>query len=158
MLLAALPTRPLFSMPSPSQASPTESPRRPAKVLVVDDDPVVLEATRVRLENAGYEVHTREAALGTSEWVASAQPDVILLDVLMPALSGNELGAILRRNSLTRSTAVIFHSTLPSGELEELVSNAGALGAIVKTSDDRRFVTEFGRLVNRHMTRRSLER
>ncbi len=65
-------------------------------VLVVDDDPIVLEVTRERLEGAGYVVHIREEALGTSQWTAEFQPDIVLLDVNMPALTGLDLAQLLQ--------------------------------------------------------------
>ena len=64
-------------------------------VLVVDDDPIVLEVTRERLEGAGYIVYVREEALGTSQWSAEFQPDIVLLDVNMPALTGLDLAQLL---------------------------------------------------------------
>jgi CheY-like chemotaxis protein len=116
------------------------------KVLVVDDDPVVLQVARERLEAAGYTVHVREQALGTAQWTAECQPDVILLDVLMPALRGGELAALLKRRGAT-SAAVVLHSSLDPDSLASELELCGAFGAIQKTSDDKRFTREFERLV-----------
>jgi two-component system, OmpR family, response regulator len=119
-------------------------------VLIVDDDPVVLEITRERLASAGYEVHAREEALGTSQWVLSHQPDFILLDINMPALSGTELAMLIRRRESTKATAIILHSSLPEVELEQLARTTGAIGVVRKTSSDERFLEEFERVANRH--------
>src|SRR5688500_602197 len=81
------------------------------RVLVVDDDPVTLEVVRERLETLGYVVTVRSEAIGTAQWIAQEQPEFVLLDVSMPALSGTGLAQILGRNSSTRSTAVILHSS-----------------------------------------------
>jgi CheY-like chemotaxis protein len=115
--------------------------------LVVDDDPIVLEVVRARLEAAGHEVHTRENALGTTQWVASHRPDFVLLDVSMPAISGNELVQLLRKRDVTSAVQVIFYSGLPSEQLNELVRESGALGAISKTADEGSFMDEFNRLM-----------
>lgn len=80
-----------MSAPSPKLDS-LSKPRKRGKVLVVDDDPVTLEVVRERLSEAGYDVFVRADAIGTSQWVAREQPDFILLDVMMPALGGGELG------------------------------------------------------------------
>jgi CheY-like chemotaxis protein len=124
-------------------------PRRRGKVLVVDDDPVVLEVVRERLDAAGYDVYVRADALGTSQWVAREQPDFILLDVMMPALSGGELGQLLKRSTSTNQTAVILHSSLTASSLEPVIERTGAIGAIGKTQDRAKFMTEFEQLASR---------
>lgn len=62
--------------------------RRPRRVLVVDDDPQFLEATRLILERHGYEVLT--AADGHDGLICAEReaPDLIVLDVMMPRRSG----------------------------------------------------------------------
>src|SRR5687767_1271098 len=106
-----------MSVPGHKQPSLSMQPRRRGKVLVVDDDPVILEVVRERLEAAGFDVYVREDALGTSQWVAREQPDFILLDVMMPALSGGELGQLLKRSTATNQTAVILHSSMTAASL-----------------------------------------
>lgn len=118
-------------------------------VLVVDDDPVVLEVTRERLEEAGYVVHTREEALGTSQWTAEFQPDIVLLDVNMPALTGPDLAQLLKKRRVTKDIAIILYSSLESAELQAKLRATGAVGAIQKTSNARRFLEDFERLAAR---------
>ena len=118
-------------------------------VLIVDDDPIVLEVTRERLEGAGYEVHTREEALGTSQWTAEFQPDIVLLDVNMPALAGPELAQLLKKRRATKDVAIILYSSLESAELQSKLRATGAVGAIQKTGDERRFLEDFERLAAR---------
>ena len=72
--------------------------QRRGKVLVVDDDRVALEVARERLESADFEVITRDAPLGTSAAVQKERPDIILLDVQMPVLSGNSLAKLITEN------------------------------------------------------------
>src|SRR5215203_430676 len=128
---------------APYAGSRLVPPRRRGKVLVVDDDPIILEVVRERLDAAGYDVHVRAEALGTSQWVAREQPDFILLDVMMPALSGGELGQLLKRSTSTNQTAVILHSSLSTAALEPVVQRTGAIGAIGKTHDGAKFLAEF---------------
>src|SRR5262245_1885960 len=80
--------------------------------LDVDDDPVVLEVARERLEALGFEVTTRDQSLGTSTWVMQHRPDFVLLDVMMPALNGSELASVILRRAST--TAIILHSSKPA--------------------------------------------
>ncbi len=118
-------------------------------VLIVDDDPIVLEVTKERLEGAGYTVHTREEALGTSQWTAEFHPDVILLDVNMPALTGIDLAQLLKKRRATKDVAIILYSSLAVIELQGKLSTTGAVGAIQKTGDARSFLQAFERLFSR---------
>ena len=131
---------------SPKQATSSMEPRRRGKVLVVDDDPIILEVVRERLDEAGYDVYVRADALGTSQWVAREQPDFILLDVMMPALSGGELGQLLKRSTSTNQTAVILHSSMDAASLQAVIERTGAIGAIPKTHDGSKFMLDFERL------------
>lgn len=112
----------------------------------MDDDPVTLEVVRERLQGAGWEVHVRTDAIGTSQWVAREQPEFLLLDVMMPALSGGELGQLLKRSNTTNQTAVILHSSLGSDALGSVLERTGAIGVIAKTHDREKFLDEFERL------------
>lgn len=124
-----------------------QAPR--GKVLVVDDDPVVLAVVKEWLELAGYQVSTREEALGTAEWVMNERPDFVLLDVKMPALSGGELVHLLRRVDSDGRIVVILHSAMEHVELERLVEQTGASGCIQKTSRERQFTAQFERVAAR---------
>jgi DNA-binding NtrC family response regulator len=139
---------------SASQSKPTSGKNAPlqarGRVLVVDDDPIVLQAVADCLTAAGFEVMTRTQALGTSQWIAQHEVDIILLDLIMPAMSGVDLATFLKKRGLTRKLSVILHSGKRAVELGPLVRQTGALGAIAKTEDTLTFLTEFERLADRH--------
>jgi CheY-like chemotaxis protein len=134
---------------SAARAKKDQPHRSKPIVLIVDDDPIVLEVARERLVSAGYEVHIREEALGTSQWVSSHHPDFVLLDIDMPALSGTELAMLIRRRESTRGTAIILHSGMAEAELQNLARTTGAIGVVRKTSDDSQFMLDFERAANR---------
>lgn len=119
-----------------------------ATVLVVDDDPIALEVARERLVRMGYRVSVREQALGTSQWIVDHRPDYVLLDLTMPALSGETLAQLLRQRGTPPH--VILYSGRETGELERLSARIGALGYITKRADDREFTSRFKLLVERH--------
>jgi CheY-like chemotaxis protein len=120
--------------------------KRRGKILV-DDDPIVLEITRDRLQRAGYFVITRDQALGTSTAISQEEPDVVLLDVSMPGLSGEALARIIGQNPRHERTAIIFHSGGEPADLQTLVARTGAVGSIQKTSDASLFRLQFDRLL-----------
>lgn len=119
------------------------------KVLIVDDDPVVLEVTKAVLERLGHEVTTREQALGTTSAIMQQRPDIVLVDIEMPALSGDELVRVVRQQGLDElcSTAFILYSGRRAGDLARLVAETGALGAIEKTRNHEALAAEFQRIV-----------
>lgn len=125
------------------------------KVLVVDDDPISLEVARERLEREGHEVQTRDRALGTSRVILAFQPDCVLLDVMMPGITGDELATLLRSQGRLSHVAIVLHSAKDPDELSDLIVRTGAIGAIHKTSDDEEFLREFRRITHELAGRRS---
>jgi CheY-like chemotaxis protein len=121
--------------------------------LVVDDDPIALEVARERLERLGFAVTTRSQSLGTSAWILCHRPSFVLLDVMMPALTGGELAALVKRRNI--DTGIILHSSKPMAELRELVRETGALGALSKTLGEHLFSYEVNRLVGEYLRGRS---
>jgi putative two-component system response regulator len=120
------------------------------KVLIVDDDPVSLIVSQEALTALGHEVLTHDKALGTAPLVTRERPDVVLIDIHMPVLAGNEIvrlvGELQARGKGAR-TRFILHSGDSEEELARLVSETGALGAIRKTGDATAFQHAFQRLM-----------
>ena len=69
------------------------------KILAIDDDPLTLNLVRTVLETEGYEVHTAIGGEEGLEMFAQVKPDLVLLDVRMPGLSGWEVCQQLRESS-----------------------------------------------------------
>jgi CheY-like chemotaxis protein len=122
---------------------------RVAKVLVVDDDPIVIENVREMLEANGYEVKTRERSLGTSAVILQWHPDVLLLDVEMPGLSGDGLAELLSDGRKRLDVNIVFYSSRAPASLADVVRRSGALGAIQKTGDARHFLFQLECLLPR---------
>ena len=77
------------------------------RVLIVDDEPSVREMLAVALEMAGFEVTEADSASTALNQIASSLPDLMLIDWMMPQVSGLELCRRLRRNSDTASIPLI---------------------------------------------------
>lgn len=127
--------------------------QRPLKILVIDDDPIVLETLRERLVRHGYRVITRDQALGSTLAVRTERPDIVLLDVMMPVLNGDHLADLLRAEHPAHEISIVLHSSKSDTELAAIVQQTGALGAIQKTSDSERFMQAFNALVTQRGTR-----
>lgn len=125
----------------------------PRRVLVVDDEDTTLEVIRATLEDLGYEVTTRNRALGTSFVIVHERPDIVLIDVEMPGVSGDGIVRLIRETPSLRDITFILHSGARAADLERLTRETGAAGAIVKTSDLREFSRQFERLVRENAGR-----
>ena len=80
----------------------------PKKILAVDDERHIVRLVQVNLQRAGYEVVTAYDGKEALEKVASEQPDLIVLDVMMPYMDGFEVLQNLRKNMSTRELPVIM--------------------------------------------------
>ncbi len=109
-------------------------PRPPfsRKILVVDDDPVHLALTRELLEAEGYDVRVHTTGFGATEKVILERPDLVLLDVNMPALSGEGLVNVLRGRGLLGPTRVLLYSSNDEDWLRRAVERLGVLGYVCK--------------------------
>ncbi|MDD9934520.1 MAG: response regulator [Myxococcales bacterium] len=116
------------------------------KVLIVDDESTTLELYGALLEDEGHEVLTRDRAMGTTLVIISEQPDVVLVDVGMPGLPGDELVRVVRDNPRARGVNVVLFSARPGTELAKIASRCGARGYIEKNEDHELFLEDFRKL------------
>ena len=78
-------------------------------ILVVDDDPDIVETTRTILETAGYKVETASNGTEALEKVAASAPDLLVLDVMMDKeTEGFHVSYELRSNDKTKNIPVIM--------------------------------------------------
>ena len=105
------------------------------KILLVDDSEICREAIKYQLGRHGYEVVALDSPFGFGAALTREQPDLVLVDAQMPALSGDKLVEIARKNRLCTCPIVIL-SDRPPKELQQLVRACGASGYISKTEDD----------------------
>ena len=77
-------------------------------LLVVDDEPSITETTRFILEAEGYHVLTVNSGAAAMQLVARERPQVVLLDVMMPAVNGFDVCRAIRRDPSTANTYVIM--------------------------------------------------
>ncbi len=79
------------------------------KILIIDDDPDITEAMTVVLENRGYEVHSARDGTEGMEQMKRAQPDLIILDVMMrTSQEGFEFSRELKGNAQYRNIPILM--------------------------------------------------
>lgn len=79
-----------------------------AKILVVDDDPLVTGLVKINLELEGFEVEEAWGGEEALQVIEERVPDLVLLDVMMPELDGWDLLRMLRSNPTTRELPVVL--------------------------------------------------
>ena len=78
------------------------------KILVVDDDELILTLLKDKLEQKGHEVITNSDNNNTLRLVQDVKPDIIILDRVMPNINGNNMLKILKNRSDTKNIPIIF--------------------------------------------------
>jgi response regulator NasT len=103
-----------------------------ARILVADDDRLVLYTVAQGLSSAGYEVLQASSGAQALEICAKSNPDLALLDMRMPDLTGTEVAAALRCSG---EIPVLFLSAYGDSETVRAAVAEGALGYLVKPLD-----------------------
>jgi CheY-like chemotaxis protein len=102
------------------------------KILIIDDDAKHLLTTQELLENEGYDVFIHNIGFGATNIIKNLQPDIILLDMNMPGLSGEKLTGLLKANRYTKDIPIVFYSSNDESSLRQSVAESGIKGYICK--------------------------
>ncbi|MDB5127638.1 response regulator transcription factor [Mucilaginibacter sp.] len=120
------------------------------KILIVDDEPDILELIEYNLKKEGYQVYS---ARNGQEAVAEAkrtQPDLIVLDIMMPKMDGIEACRIMRTMPEFKNTFMVF-LTARSEEYSEIAGfNVGADDYIAKPIKPRALVSRINAILRRN--------
>ena len=112
-----------------------DAPRSPGKVLVVDDEAANVRLLKTLLTREGYGVVTASDGDEAIAMVASELPDLVVMDVLMPKLSGYDVCERIKQNPATRLTPVVLITALHAREHKIRGINAGADDFLTKPVD-----------------------
>ncbi|MDL5048814.1 response regulator transcription factor [Oscillatoria amoena NRMC-F 0135] len=119
------------------------------KVLVVDDEEPIQELLKYNLEKGGYEVKTAGDGTKAVEIARKFQPDLVLLDIMMPKMDGVETCRLLRELPELQKTFIVF-LTARSEEYSEVAAfDIGADDYITKPIKPRALVSRIGALFRR---------
>ena len=119
------------------------------KVLVVEDEPDAIELINFNLKNAGFEVTTANDGQEAIEKARSIEPDVILLDLMLPEVDGLEVCKILRRNAGTADIPIVM-LTAKAAEIDRVLGlELGADDYITKPFSPREVVLRLKNVLGR---------
>ena len=102
------------------------------KILVADDEPEIVQALQIRLKEAGYDVIVAFDVLQAINKAHKEKPDLIILDIRMPAGSGIGVYEKLKMSSETTTIPVIFITAYANDEIVKKVLEMGAEGFFAK--------------------------
>jgi CheY-like chemotaxis protein len=104
-------------------------------VLLVDDDAAILLGTGVRLKSMGYTVYTAKDAVSAVSAVRKNDPDVVVLDISLPAGDGFLVADRLQNLVGSAATPIIFITASDNPALRERAKKLGAVGFLKKPFD-----------------------
>lgn len=125
------------------------SDKQKIKVLVVDDEPDIVEILKYNLEKEGYEVATAEDGIRAVKVAGKFLPDVILLDIMMPNQDGVETCLQIRQIPELKNTFIIFLTARMEEYSEVAAFDVGADDYITKPIKPRALMSRISALFRR---------
>jgi DNA-binding response OmpR family regulator len=120
-----------------------------SKILVVDDEPEAVELVEFNLKQAGFSVITAADGAEALQKARATPPDLIVLDLMLPEISGLEVCKMLRRDSATSALPIIM-LTAKAAEIDRVLGlELGADDYITKPFSPRELVLRIQKLLQR---------
>ncbi|HMI77167.1 MAG TPA: response regulator transcription factor [Ferruginibacter sp.] len=119
------------------------------KILIADDEPDILEIIQYNLQNEGYEVITARNGNLALDLAKKHQPDLIILDIMMPGKNGIEVCNILRLQPVFNDTLIIFLTALSDEGTEVKGLETGADDYLTKPISPKILVSKVNALFRR---------
>jgi two-component system phosphate regulon response regulator PhoB len=107
------------------------------RVLIIDDDEVVREAMSDLLRNSGCTVFDSGSPIGVTKTIVDNQINVIVLDVMMPEISGVKLARLLRSNPRMHQLSIILVSSADATRLGQIAIEINAESVMPKANIHR---------------------
>jgi len=120
------------------------------KVLVVDDEVNITQILEFSIGSEGFEVITAQNGEEAIEKARREQPDLIILDIMMPKIDGYEACRILKANPLTKNIPVMLLTAKGRDIDKRLGMEVGATDYIVKPFSPNRLVERINQLLSCH--------
>lgn len=144
--------------PNPADGRADEADLRAALVLIVDDNPQNVELLHAYLESLDCRLHTATDGVEALASIDTEAPDLILLDVMMPRMSGFQACAKIKSNPATREIPVIMVTALNEvGDIERAVES-GADDFLTKPVNKIELLTRVKSLLRVRLLRKELDR
>lgn len=113
-----------------------------AKIAIIEDDPAISQMYRFKFEAEGYEVETAGNGKLGLELAQKLKPDIILLDLMMPEMNGDEMLEKMRATSWGKDIKVVVLTNKGEQEIPEKVRQLNVSAVILKADMTPRQVAE----------------
>jgi len=113
-----------------------------AKIAIVEDDVAISQMYRLKFEAEGFQVQSAENGKLGLALLESFKPDVVLLDLMMPEMNGDEVLAAIRRTDWGKDMKVIILTNMGEQEAPEILKSLNVADFIVKATMHPRQVAE----------------
>jgi CheY-like chemotaxis protein len=112
------------------------------KIAIVEDDAAISQMYRFKFEALGYTVETAENGKLGVDLALSMKPDVILLDLMMPEMTGDQTLEILRKDPWGKNVKVLILTNMGEQEIPPRVRELGVSGVVLKADMTPRQVAD----------------
>jgi DNA-binding response OmpR family regulator len=112
------------------------------KIAIIEDDQAISQMYRFKFEAEGYKVETAENGKLGLELAESMKPDIILLDLMMPEMTGDEALEKLRATDWGQKIKVIILTNVGEQEIPPKIKQLGVSGVILKANMTPRQVAD----------------
>lgn len=106
----------------------------PSKVLIIEDEPSIANIYKLKLSSVGYKVEIIFDGSDALVAVKNYQPDIILLDLMLPGMSGEKVLESIRNNPNNRTVPVVIITNVSKAEAPRTLWHLGINDYIVKAS------------------------
>lgn len=112
------------------------------KIAIIEDDTAISQMYSIKFESEGYQVQTAENGKLGLELIEKMQPDIVLLDLMMPEMNGDEMLEKLRQTPYGKTVKVIILTNMGEQEAPANLKSLDVLAFIVKADMTPRQVAE----------------
>jgi DNA-binding response OmpR family regulator len=116
-------------------------------ILVIDDDADILELAKIRLKHAGYDVLTALTAEEGLKILKKQMPDLILLDLLLPGMRGEEFCKIVKKDRKTKKIPVIIFTASVTA-ISKTMLEISADDYVLKPFDPQELLLKIQKLIS----------
>ncbi len=117
-----------------------------SKVAIIEDDAAISQMYRIKFETEGYEIDTAENGKLGLELIEKMKPDMVLLDLMMPEMNGDEMLQKLRKTPFGKDVKVIILTNMGESEAPQSIKGLNVLAFIVKANMTPRQVADLVKL------------
>ena len=129
----------------------------PVNILVVEDEPAIVRLIEFTLEQAGFQVQSADSVEAAKPLLANELPDLLLLDWMLPGVSGIQFAKQLRSDERTRELPIILLTARSEETDKEQGLNLGADDYVTKPFSPRELIARINALLRRRAPQKTAE-